>query len=74
VSIIATQQVSLPEVLMEMLHAQAERVPQLLHVVWGLSKDWCASGLRVGGLHTRNSNLMEVSALETLVTPMLLWA
>jgi aspartate/methionine/tyrosine aminotransferase len=29
------------------------RVAAHLHVVWGLSKDFSASGLRVGCLHTR---------------------
>eukprot|EP00669_Euglena_mutabilis_P014269 TRINITY_DN9327_c0_g1_i1.p1 TRINITY_DN9327_c0_g1~~TRINITY_DN9327_c0_g1_i1.p1 ORF type:complete len:173 (-),score=56.19 TRINITY_DN9327_c0_g1_i1:139-657(-) len=30
----------------------------MLHVVWGLSKDFCASGLRVGCLYTRNPSLL----------------
>jgi 1-aminocyclopropane-1-carboxylate synthase len=30
------------------------RCEALTHVVWGLSKDFCASGLRVGALLTRN--------------------
>eukprot|EP00775_Hariotina_reticulata_P007424 gene7424-7633_t len=29
----------------------------LVHVVYGMSKDFCASGLRIGCLHTRNSGL-----------------
>ncbi|KAK9811667.1 hypothetical protein WJX72_008020 [[Myrmecia] bisecta] len=29
----------------------------LVHVVFGLSKDWCASGLRVGALLTQNKQL-----------------
>ncbi|KAL6760688.1 pyridoxal phosphate-dependent transferase [Haematococcus lacustris] len=40
------------------------KVHDLLHVVWGLSKDWCASGLRVGGLHSRNPALN--SAIDNL--------
>uniref|UniRef100_A0A7S0RJE5 Aminotransferase class I/classII large domain-containing protein n=1 Tax=Chlamydomonas leiostraca TaxID=1034604 RepID=A0A7S0RJE5_9CHLO len=39
---------------------QAEAVPQLVHTVFGFSKDWCASGLRVGVLHTRNATLLAV--------------
>lgn len=51
-------------------------MPQLVHVVFGLSKDFCASGLRVGGLHTRNSTLMQVcmaavGLLLLLAPPML---
>lgn len=33
------------------------RAASHLHVVYGLSKDFCAAGLRVGVLHTRNSAL-----------------
>ncbi|PNW83097.1 hypothetical protein CHLRE_06g306400v5 [Chlamydomonas reinhardtii] len=40
------------------------RLPDLLHVVWGLSKDFCASGLRVGCLHSRNTQLNK--ALDNL--------
>ena len=29
-----------------------------VHVVWGLSKDWAASGLRVGFLYTHNEQLL----------------
>ncbi|KAG2483578.1 hypothetical protein HYH03_017585 [Edaphochlamys debaryana] len=36
----------------------ADRLTDLLHVVWGLSKDFCGSGLRVGCLHTRNTQLL----------------
>lgn len=28
-----------------------------MHVIYGLSKDFCASGLRVGVLHTRNEGI-----------------
>ncbi|KAG2426355.1 hypothetical protein HXX76_013112 [Chlamydomonas incerta] len=41
-----------------------ERLPDLLHVVWGMSKDFCASGLRVGCLHSRNTQLNK--ALDNL--------
>jgi 1-aminocyclopropane-1-carboxylate synthase len=40
--------------------SQAEALPLLLHTVFGLSKDFCASGLRVGALYTRNATLMTV--------------
>ncbi|EFJ52049.1 hypothetical protein VOLCADRAFT_120406 [Volvox carteri f. nagariensis] len=42
----------------------SERLPELHHVVWGLSKDLCASGLRCGCLHTRNKLLHQ--ALDNL--------
>ncbi|GLI59990.1 hypothetical protein VaNZ11_002049 [Volvox africanus] len=42
----------------------AERLADLHHVVWGLSKDLCASGLRCGCLHTRNNYLRQ--ALDNL--------
>ncbi len=42
--------------------SQAELIPLLLHTVWGLSKDMCASGLRVGVLHTRNHAVLKVRA------------
>lgn len=35
----------------------SELLPELLHVVWGVSKDLCASGLRMGCLHSRNAAL-----------------
>lgn len=31
-----------------------------LHLVYGLSKDWCGSGLRVGILYSQNMQLQEV--------------
>ncbi|MEW5316029.1 MAG: hypothetical protein WDW38_007421 [Sanguina aurantia] len=34
-------------------------VEDLLHIVWGLSKDFGASGLRVGCLHSRNALLLK---------------
>ncbi|KDD72941.1 class I/II aminotransferase, partial [Helicosporidium sp. ATCC 50920] len=36
----------------------AEAVDAYLHVLWGLSKDLCGSGLRVGVLHSRNRALL----------------
>ena len=37
-----------------------EKASELLHIVFGLSKDFCASGLRVGCLHSRNTSLNKV--------------
>lgn len=34
-----------------------EQVDLYVHLVYGMSKDWCASGLRVGLLYTRNQPL-----------------
>ncbi len=34
-----------------------EDVKSYVHVIFGLSKDWCASGLRVGCLWTLNARL-----------------
>mmetsp|Transcript_10576 Transcript_10576/g.19351 ORF Transcript_10576/g.19351 Transcript_10576/m.19351 type:complete len:463 (-) Transcript_10576:418-1806(-) len=39
-------------------------VPKLVHIIFGLSKDFCGSGLRVGVLHTRNAKLLQ--ALDNL--------
>ena len=39
-------------------------VDSFVHLVYGLSKDWCASGLRVGLLHSRNKPLAQ--ALNSL--------
>ncbi|KAL2164912.1 hypothetical protein VTH06DRAFT_208 [Thermothelomyces fergusii] len=36
--------------------------PNLVHVVYGASKDFCANGLRLGMLHTRNKGLLDVIA------------
>lgn len=44
--------------------AGADSLPLLLHVVWGMSKDFCASGLRCGSLHSRNPHLLK--ALENI--------
>ncbi len=36
----------------------ADRIdPQLVHVTYGASKDFCANGLRLGMLHTTNQGL-----------------
>ncbi|GBF93602.1 1-aminocyclopropane-1-carboxylate synthase [Raphidocelis subcapitata] len=34
-----------------------ERAAELVHVIFGASKDFCASGLRLGCLHSRNATL-----------------
>lgn len=36
------------------------QVDNYVHMVYGLSKDWCASGLRVGMLYSRNTRLQKV--------------
>lgn len=33
--------------------------PDLVHVVYGASKDFCANGLRLGVLQTRNNGVLE---------------
>ncbi|KAI7841266.1 hypothetical protein COHA_005039 [Chlorella ohadii] len=35
------------------------QVDNYVHMVYGLSKDWCASGLRVGMLYSRNTRLQK---------------
>lgn len=35
-----------------------EFVEDLLHVIFGMSKDFCMNGLRVGGLWTKNDTLL----------------
>lgn len=37
-----------------------QRVDNFVHMVYGMSKDWCASGLRVGVLYSRNERLQQV--------------
>lgn len=37
-----------------------EQVDTYVHLLYGLSKDFCASGLRVGALYTRNKRLQQV--------------
>ena len=37
-------------------------VDSYVHLIYGLSKDWCGSGLRVGMLYSRNARLQAVSA------------
>eukprot|EP00798_Chlamydomonas_sp_ICE-L_P025313 gene25313-10969_t len=46
------------EVVSELEGGEA-RLARLLHVVYGLSKDFCASGLRVGCLHSRNDEIRQ---------------
>ncbi|KAE8370736.1 pyridoxal phosphate-dependent transferase [Aspergillus caelatus] len=36
--------------------------PNLVHVMYGMSKDFGASGLRLGALHSRNQNLIQAAA------------
>lgn len=33
--------------------------PERVHVLYGMSKDFCANGLRLGAIHTRNIPLHE---------------
>jgi aspartate/methionine/tyrosine aminotransferase len=37
---------------------QAKSAPKLVHTLCGISKDFCASGLRIGIIHTHNKSLM----------------
>jgi hypothetical protein len=39
-----------------------ELVDTYVHLMYGLSKDWCASGLRLGVLYTRNRRLHQVTS------------
>lgn len=41
-----------------------EGVDTHLHLLWGMSKDFGGSGLRLGVLHTRSASLKKVGALE----------
>jgi hypothetical protein len=41
----------------------ADRIdPQLVHVAYGASKDFCANGLGLGMLHTKNKGLQAAAA------------
>ncbi|KAK5707476.1 hypothetical protein LTR97_000010 [Elasticomyces elasticus] len=40
--------------------------PNLVHVLYGAAKDFCANGLRLGALHTRNTALK--NAMTTITT------
>eukprot|EP01026_Neomeris_dumetosa_P024359 TRINITY_DN2031_c0_g1_i4.p1 TRINITY_DN2031_c0_g1~~TRINITY_DN2031_c0_g1_i4.p1 ORF type:complete len:375 (-),score=26.49 TRINITY_DN2031_c0_g1_i4:446-1483(-) len=46
--------------IMQKHQAEFENCVDLVHVVFGFSKDWCASGLRVGCLWTQNQQLLAV--------------
>ena len=46
-----------------------EAVDTYVHMVYGLSKDWCGSGLRVGLLYSRNQRLQQVRRGRGLVSP-----
>ena len=41
-----------------------EDVQSYVHVIFGMSKDWCASGLRVGCMWTQNTRLQ--AALQNM--------
>lgn len=43
-----------------------------VHLVYGMSKDWCASGLRVGLLYSRNAKLQQVGDHEFVVVYILI--
>jgi aspartate/methionine/tyrosine aminotransferase len=36
--------------------------PSKVHVLYGMSKDFCANGMRLGVLQTRNEDLLEAVA------------
>lgn len=36
-----------------------QQVDTYVHLIYGLSKDWCGSGLRVGVLYSRNAHLQQ---------------
>ena len=40
------------------------QVDSYVHLLYGLSKDWCGSGLRVGVLYSRNQRLHQVGGWE----------
>ena len=40
-----------------------ELVDTYVHMLYGMSKDWCASGLRMGVLYSRNARLQQVGVL-----------
>jgi aspartate/methionine/tyrosine aminotransferase len=44
----------------------------LLHTVFGLSKDFCMSGMRVGWVHSRNETLHKVTSLLRVLLLLLL--
>lgn len=37
----------------------SSQVQRYVHIIFGMSKDWCASGLRVGCLYTQNTALLK---------------
>ncbi|KAK3987206.1 putative 1-aminocyclopropane-1-carboxylate synthase [Cladorrhinum sp. PSN332] len=46
----------------------ADRIDsRLVHVTYGASKDFCANGLRLGMLYTRNKGLMSVAASNAML-------
>lgn len=46
------------------LNLENEIKPQNVHVAYGMSKDFCAAGFRVGVLHSRNEGL--ITAVSTI--------
>lgn len=50
--------------LVEAGSVSAEGAQNYFHLIYGLSKDWCASGLRIGMLYSRNTPLQQ--ALNSL--------
>lgn len=38
---------------------QTEKLEAFVHVVFGISKDFCASGFRVGAVYSRNKAFIE---------------
>jgi aspartate/methionine/tyrosine aminotransferase len=52
----------------------ADRIDsQLVHVAYGASKDFCANGLRLGMLHTRNQGLLAAIAGTKYVLSVIFW-
>ena len=42
-----------------------DKLPTNVHLVWGLSKDFCGSGLRCVGIHSRDENFMDAISKYT---------
>lgn len=45
-----------------------ELVDTYIHMMYGMSKDWCASGLRMGMLYSRNSRLQQALSTASVFT------
>lgn len=48
--------------------------PKLVHVTYGASKDFCANGLRLGMLYTKNEGLLGAVSSNAYVSPRSLFA